>query len=139
MLVGTLVWLTASVFVGFSIHSPIGLIAMSVLVTATFGLLGLCAAVVSEKFDQLNIIPSFVLTPLTFLGGVFYSAAMLPEPWSSIVRLNPIFHMVGGLRYALIGVSDTSIGVSWLWVGATTLVSLLATWRLFGRGTRLRT
>jgi ABC-2 type transport system permease protein len=139
MLVGGLVWLTASVFVGFSIHSPIELLAMSVLVTATFGLLGLCAAVVSEKFDQLNIIPSFVLTPLTFLGGVFYSAAMLPEPWSTIVRFNPIFHMVGGIRHALIGASDTSIAISWLWVAGTMLISMVLTWRLFGRGTRLRT
>jgi ABC-2 type transport system permease protein len=138
MVVGGAVWLVAGLFSGFRVVSPLALVLYSVCVCATFALLGLVAAVRSEKFDQLNIFPSFVLTPLTFLGGVFYSASMLPAPWSTVVALNPIFHMVSGLRAAMLGVADVPLLTSWAWVLGTLGVSLAAASVTLARSPRLR-
>lgn len=138
VIVASLVWITSAVFAGFHVAHPVALVVLASLVAATFALLGLTAAVLSEKFDHLNIVPSFVLTPLTFLGGVFYSATMLPEPWSTIARLNPIFHMVSGMRWALLGVAEipvaTTFGLAAVWF----LTALAGAWRVFERSARLR-
>ena len=82
--------------------------------------------------------PNFVLTPLTFLGGVFYSVHMLPEPWSFISRLNPVLYMVNGLRYGLLGISDIPIAHAALVVGGLLIALLLIAGALFGRGWKLR-
>lgn len=105
VLVGGIVWLVSAAFVGFQVAHPLWMLAFALLVAATFSLFGLMVAIWSEKFEQLNIVPTFILTPLTFLGGVFYSVSMLPAPWSTITRLNPILYMVEGLRYGLLGVN----------------------------------
>jgi ABC-2 type transport system permease protein len=138
VLVSAIVWLVAAIFTGFSIAHPGWVIAFALLVAAEFALFGLVVAIWSDKFEQLNLVPTFVITPLTFLGGVFYSARMLPEPWSSITKLNPILYMVEGLRYGMLGRSDVS---PWLGLGMT--VALLAAsgalvWVMLARGYKLR-
>jgi len=108
LLIGGITWVVAAAFTGFDVAHPLWVAVFSILVALGFGLLGLITAIASEKFEQLNLVPTFIITPLTFLGGVFYSAQMLPEPWSAITRLNPIMYMVEGLRFGLLGVSHTS-------------------------------
>ena len=107
--VGFAVWLVAALFIGPRLHSVGWTLFFGAVVSAAFALLGLLAALWSRKFDHLAILPNFVLTPLTFLGGVFYSIDMLPEPWSTVSRLNPILYTVNGLRFGLLGVSDIPV------------------------------
>ena len=109
-IVGSLVYLVASLSTGFKMAHPGWVLAFSV--SGCFACLGLMAALWAEKFDHLSIFPNFVLTPLTFLGGVFYSVDMLPEPWGPISRANPILYMVNGLRYGLLGGSDMPIALA---------------------------
>jgi ABC-2 type transport system permease protein len=108
ILVGGVVFAVAGLFTGFSMAHPIWILTFALLVSCTFGLLGLAVAIWSDKFEQLNLIPTFVITPLTFLGGVFYSAHMLPEPWGYITRLNPVLYMVEGLRFGFLGIAGSS-------------------------------
>ena len=122
--VGAIVWLVAAVFTGFDVAHPLWALVFVLLVAVTFSVIGLVVAVWSDKFEQLNIVPTFIITPLTFLGGVFYSARMLPSPWSEVAALNPILYMVEGLRYGLIGASSWS---PWLGLVATAPLCLLST------------
>ena len=138
VLVASIVWLVAAIFTGFSIAHPGWVIAFAFLVAAEFALFGLIIAIWSDKFEQLNLIPTFVITPLTFLGGVFYSAKMLPEPWQAITKLNPILYMVEGLRYGVLGQSSAS---PWLGLILTLLLTILSAgvvWAMLARGYKLR-
>ncbi len=122
LLVGVLVWTVAGVFVGVHLAHPLWALYFSVMVTMTFSFLGLCAATWAEKFDQLSIFPNFVLTPLTFLGGVFYSIDMLPAPWDTISQANPVLYTVNGLRYGLLGSADLPVSTC-AWAVALAAVS----------------
>ncbi len=138
LVVGGIVWLVAAAFTGFSVAHPLWMLLFAVLVGVTFGLLGLAVAIWSDQFEQLNLIPTFVITPLTFLGGVFYSARMLPEPWAAITRANPILYMVEGLRYGVIGQATSS---PWLGLGITASIAAAAgglVWWMLATGYKLR-
>jgi ABC-2 type transport system permease protein len=138
LMVGGIVWLVAAAFTGFHVAHPLWALTFALLVGATFALLGLAIAIWSDKFEQLNIIPTFVITPLTFLGGVFYSPHMLPGVWQTITRLNPILYMVEGLRYGLLGVSHAS---PWIGLGVTAgiaAVTLTLVWWMLASGYKLR-
>lgn len=137
-IVGVLVYLVAVAFTGFHVAHLGWTLFFAVVVSAAFAVLGLLTAVWAEKFDQLSVVPNFVLTPLTFLGGVFYSVQMLPPPWDTVSRCNPILYMVNGLRYGLLGISDVHVGWSALAVGGLLGGLVLWAWVLFARGTRLR-
>lgn len=121
--VGALTWVVAGIFTGFSIAHVGWMAVFAVLVGATFALLGLMVAIWSDKFEQLNLVPTFIITPLTFLGGVFYSAKMLPEPWSTITRANPVLYMVEGLRYGLLGIATSD---PWVGLGVTALLATVS-------------
>jgi len=108
IIVGTLVYLVALSFTWFPLHDIGWTLFFTIFVTATLALLGMIAALWAEKFDHLAIFPNFVLLPLAFLGGVFYSIDLLPEPWNTVSRLNPLLYMVNGLRYGFLGVADVS-------------------------------
>ena len=112
MIVGLLDYLVALSFTWFPLHHLGWTLFFTVFVTATLALLGIVAALWAQKFDHLAIFPNFVLLPLAFLGGVFYSIEMLPEPWNTISRLNPLLYMVNGLRYGFLGVADVSPSAS---------------------------
>jgi ABC-2 type transport system permease protein len=119
-LVGGIVWLVAAFFTGFQVAHPGFVVAFSLVVGVTFSLFGMVVAIWSDKFEQLNLIPMFVITPLTFLGGVFYSAHMLPAPWSTVTRLNPILYMVEGLRFGILGTSGSN---PWVGLGICSLAA----------------
>ncbi len=138
-LVGGLVYLVAGLFTTFAVAHPLYTVAFALLTSVAFACLGLVSALWAQKFDQLSIVPNFILTPLTFVGGVFYSIAMLPAPWDTVSRLNPLFYMVSGLRHGLLGRSDADPTTSLMAVALTVLLLVLATAHLLGRGYNLRT
>lgn len=138
VLVAGIVWIVAAIFTGFSIAHPGWVVTFALLVAAEFALFGLIIAIWSDKFEQLNLIPTFVITPLTFLGGVFYSAKMLPEPWQAITKLNPILYMVEGLRYGVLGQSSASPWLGLILTLLLTILSAAVVWVMLARGYKLR-
>ena len=138
LLVAVLTWLTAAAFVGFQLPHPILALAAALLVACAFAAGGLIVALWADKFEQVNFIPTFVITPLSFLGGVFYSASMLPDGLRHLLRFNPIYYMIELMRLALLGVSDVSPWVGFSLIAALTAAVTLAALELLRRGYKLR-
>ena len=107
-----IILLTARIFVPYEIAHPVFAFVFILLVAASFSLFGFILGIWADNFEKLGIIPMLFLTPLTFLGGTFYSIDMLPEPWDTIALANPIVYLVSGLRWTFYGSSDVDIGVS---------------------------
>ena len=110
LLVGALVTIIALFFTKLQVAHPFITISIVLLSSIVFSLAGFINAVFAKKFDDISIVPTFVLTPLTYLGGVFYSISMLPEFWQNVSKLNPILYMVNAFRYGILGTSDIGIG-----------------------------
>ena len=138
LLVGGLVWLVAAVFTGFAVAHLAWVLVFALLVSTTFALLGLAIAIWSDKFEQLNLIPTFIITPLSFLGGVFYSAQWLPQPWRTVTRANPILYMVEGLRYGLLGLHGPSPWLGLAICSAIAVISGAIVWWMLATGYKLR-
>jgi ABC-2 type transport system permease protein len=138
VLVGGIVWLVAALFTGFGVAHPLEVMAFALLVACEFSLFGLVVAIWSDKFEQLNLVPTFVITPLTFLGGVFYSARDLPEPWQAITRANPVLYMVEGLRHGILGQAGVTPWVGLAITATLTLVSGVVVWLMLATGYKLR-
>ncbi|HGJ5884594.1 ABC transporter permease [Arsenophonus sp.] len=139
VLVGLLVTLVSLFFVPLHIYS-LWVVIITVLMTVIlFSLAGLVNAIFAKTFDDISIIPTFVLTPLTYLGGVFYSLSLLPQFWQMVSKLNPIVYMISGLRYGFLGISDVQLSIT-LSVLVIFIVILYAiTWYLIEKGRGLRT
>ena len=110
LLVGTLVTVIALFFTRLDVAHPFIMISVVLLSSIVFSLAGFINAVFARKFDDISIVPTFVLTPLTYLGGVFYTISMLPPFWQNVSKANPILYMVNAFRYGILGKSDISIG-----------------------------
>ena len=138
LLVGVLTWATAALFVGASVAHPLLALFAAALVATAFASAGLIVALWADKFEQVNFIPTFVITPLTFLGGVFYSAAMLPPQFQVFLHLNPIYYMIEAMRFSLIGHvgAPPATGFAILVLLAAALVTAALT--LLRRGYKLR-
>jgi ABC-2 type transport system permease protein len=108
LLVGLLTWAVAALFTGFSLEHAPAVVFFLLLASYVFSVLGLLASLWAEKFEQVNFFPTFVMLPLTFLGGVFYSVKALPAPWGTVSLFNPVVYMVEGLRYGMLGRSAFS-------------------------------
>ena len=109
MLIGGIIWVVALLMGSQAWYNvPVALLFM-VLTALVFSFIGLIIAIVGEDFDHINLLPSFLITPLTFLGGVFYSIEMLPAPWDTVSLFNPILYMVNGVRYGMVGVTDVPV------------------------------
>lgn len=129
LVVGLMVTLVASFFTELHIHNLAVVISVVVLTSILFSLGGFINAIYAKSFDDISIIPTFVLTPLTYLGGIFYSIDMLPGFWHDISLFNPILYMVNAFRYGLLGVSDIPLGIAF---SVTILfIILLASYALF--------
>ena len=109
LVVGTVVTMVALFFTPLHIHNAWVLIAVVLLTAILFALGGFINAIYAKTFDDISIIPTFVLTPLTYLGGIFYSIDMLPEFWQKVSLVNPILYMINAMRYGMLGVSDIDI------------------------------
>ncbi|MEL7296005.1 MAG: ABC transporter permease [Pseudomonadota bacterium] len=116
LMVGSLVAIVALAFTKLSIAHPLIMLSMVVLTSVVFSLAGFINAMFAKKFDDISIIPTFVLTPLTYLGGVFYSISLLPEFWQKVSMANPILYMVNAFRYGVLGQSDIPIVTAYLLV-----------------------
>lgn len=114
------------------------MLAFLVLTAVGFSLLGFIIGLWAKNFEQLQIIPLMVITPLVFLGGAFYSASMLPEPWNVIARFNPVLHLISGFRWSFFDIADVPVGLSLIAVAAMIAVLLVAIRWIFLTGWRLR-
>lgn len=112
MLVGLITLATAALFVPLQVQNPLAMIGFLVLISVTFSLFGFIIGVSSQTFEQLQFIPMLIVTPLTFLGGAFYSIDMLPDAWRTVTLFNPVVYLIDGFRWAFYGTSDVGVGVS---------------------------
>jgi ABC-2 type transport system permease protein len=138
ILVGLIVTLVSLLFVDIQIHNVWVIIATVSLTSATFSLGGLINAIFANSFDDISIIPTFVLTPLTYLGGVFYSISLLPEFWQGVSQINPIVYMVNAFRYGFLGISDVNIVTAFLVIGCFIAVLFTIAMVLISKGIGLR-
>ncbi|ALL63876.1 ABC-type multidrug transport system, permease component [Paraburkholderia caribensis MBA4] len=136
--VGLGVFIVTVWFIPMSFSAPLYIIAFAVLGSAILGTLGLIAGIWAEKFDQLAAFQNFLIMPLTFLSGVFYSTHTLPPVWREISRLNPFFYMIDGFRYGFFGMSDINPMWSLLIVGGFFVVLAVLAMRMLASGFKLR-
>jgi len=139
ILLGLIILATAGLFVPVHIIHPLWMILFLLLTAATFSLLGFIIGIWADGFEKLQLVPLLIITPLTFLGGTFYSISMLPDVWQKITLVNPVVYLVSGFRWSFSGVADLSVAVS-LGMTAAFLAACLATiaW-IFKTGYRLKT
>ena len=120
LIVGSIILITASFFAEIRIDHPVVMVLLLVLTCVTFSLFGFLIGILSENFEQLQVIPLIVVTPLVFLGGSLYSIEMLPEFWQQVSYFNPVVYLINGMRWAFYGVSDINI-----WISIFTMLSFL--------------
>lgn len=138
LMVGAMVTIIALFFTDLDVVHPWITLSIVLLTSIVFSLGGLINAIFSKKFDDISIVPTFILTPLTYLGGVFYSINMLPEFWQSVSKGNPILYMVNAFRYGILGVSDIGIGEAYAIIGVFIIGLYLFAMFLLNRGVGLR-
>lgn len=137
-LAGILVMLVALLFITFDIHSWMMIFSTLLLTTISFALGGLINAAYAKTFDDVGLIPTFVLTPLTYLGGVFYSISLLPDFWQAVSKFNPIVYMINGFRYGFLGISDMPIFYTFLVLGSLCIMLYWFAFSLIEKGVGLR-
>ncbi|MDB5533861.1 MAG: sugar transporter permease [Hyphomicrobiales bacterium] len=138
VILGLIILVTARLFVPFEIAHPFVMIGFLVLIAVTFSLFGFLLGLWADSFEKLQIVPMMVVTPLTFLGGSFYSIDMLPPLWRTITLFNPVVYLVNGFRWAFYGIADVNVGVSIAMTLVFMLVCLGLIWWIFRTGYKLR-
>jgi ABC-2 type transport system permease protein len=138
MMVGLVVTLVALFFTELHIEHPLIVVTVVLLTSILFSLAGFINGIFASKFDDIAIIPSFVLTPLIYLGGVFYSINLLPEFWQTVSKLNPIFYMVNAFRYGMLGVSDIDIQSALVIISIFTVVLFSLCLYLLNKGVGIK-
>lgn len=138
MVVGIAVTAVALFFADLQMHSPFILFSIVVITSILFSLAGFINGVYAKSFDDISIIPTFVLTPLTYLGGVFYSISLLPDFWQTVSLLNPILYMVNAFRFGFLGVSDIPLYASYLIAIVFIVILFMTSLHLLKRGTGIR-
>jgi ABC-2 type transport system permease protein len=139
ILLGLIILITARMFVAFEIVHPLWMLAFLILTAVTFSLFGFIIGIWADGFEKLQLVPLLIVTPLTFLGGSFYSIDMLPPVWRTITLANPVVYLVSGFRWSFYGSSDVSVGVSLSMTMAFLILCLATVWWIFKTGYRLRT
>jgi ABC-2 type transport system permease protein len=138
MILGMVILATATLFVPLSIAHPVWMVAFLVLTAATFCLFGFILGIWANGFEQLQFVPLLVITPLTFLGGAFYSIDMLPGVWRTVSLFNPVVYLISGFRWAFYGTADVAVGVSLAATLGFFLACLGIVWWIFRTGYRLK-
>jgi ABC-2 type transport system permease protein len=138
VILGLLILVTASLFVPVHIAHPFWMLAFLVLTAVTFSLFGFIIGIWADGFEQLQIIPLLIITPLTFLGGTFYSVKMLPTVWQTVTLFNPIVYLISGFRWSFYEISDVNVGMSLLMTFAFLAVCMAVIWWIFKTGYRLK-
>ena len=139
LFIGLVILGTASLFVDLQIAHPLAMIAFLVLTCVSFALMGFIIGIWAGNFEQLQLVPLLIVTPLVFLGGSFYSISMLPDIWQTITLFNPVVYLISGFRWAFFDMADVPIGISLLAIAAFTGLCLAIVWWIFRTGWRLRT
>ncbi|MCA8882056.1 MAG: ABC transporter permease [Rhodobacteraceae bacterium] len=137
-IIGIIILVTSYFFVDLTILHPLAMLAFLVLTCLSFSLLGFIIGIWANNFEQLQLIPLLVITPLVFLGGSFYSITMLPPFWQTVSLLNPVVYLISGFRWAFFGHSDVAVGFSLVAIAAFTGLCLTVIWWMFRTGYRLR-
>ena len=138
IIIGLIILATSALFVPIHIEHPFWMLAFLVLTAASFSLFGFIIGIWADGFEKLQIIPLLIITPLTFLGGTFYSVKMLPPFWQTVTLFNPVVYLISGFRWSFYGIADVNVAVS---LGMTLVflsVCLAAVWWIFTTGYRLK-
>ena len=138
IILGLIILATATLFVDIRIDHPVWMVFFLVLTAITFSLLGFVIGLWAEGFEQLQLVPLLVITPLTFLGGTFYSLDVLPEFWQKVSLLNPVVYLVSAFRWSFYSTSDVSVELSLAMIGLFLALCLAAVWWVFKTGYRLK-
>lgn len=138
VILGLLILLTARLFVDYGIAHPIYMFGFLVLTAISFSLFGFILGVWADSFEKLQIVPMMIVTPLTFLGGSFYSISMLPPVWQTITLFNPVVYLISGFRWSFYGIADVHILISLAMISFFMIVCLFTIWWIFKTGYRLK-
>ena len=138
IILGAIILATARLFVTFEIAHPLWMVAFLVLTAVTFSLFGFIIGIWADNFEKLQVIPLLVITPLTFLGGSFYSIHMLPPLWQKITLLNPVVYLVSGFRWSFYDLADVSVGISLVAIAGFLIACLVAIGWIFRTGYKLK-
>ena len=138
VILGVIILITARLFVAYEIQHPFVMLGFLVLTAFTFSLFGFILGVWADGFEKLQIVPMLIVTPLTFLGGSFYSISMLPDFWQKVTLFNPVVYLVSGFRWSFYGVSDVGVGISIAATFGFMALCLAAIFWIFKTGYRLR-
>jgi len=138
VVLGLIILGTATLFVPLEIAHPLAMIAFLLLTAISFSMFGFILGIWAKGFEQLTIVPALLVTPLTFLGGAFYSIDMLPQPWRTVSLFNPVVYLISGFRWSFFDKGDVSVGISLAAIGAFLVICLgIITW-IFKTGWRLK-
>jgi ABC-2 type transport system permease protein len=138
LMVGVVVMGVSLFFTRIEVQHPVIMLSVLLLTAIVFALAGMVNAIFAQKFDDIAIIPTFILAPLTYLGGVFYSIALLPDFWQKVSAFNPILYMVNGFRYGMLGVSDVELSQSFGVILTAGLILFITCLYLLNKGTGMR-
>ena len=138
ILLGLIILATAALFVDLHIAHPFWMVAFLVLTAVTFSLLGFVIGIWAEGFEKLQLVPLLIITPLTFLGGSFYSINVLPPFWRKVTLFNPVVYLISGFRWSFFGIADVGVTLSLAMVALFLAVCLAAVWWIFKTGYRLK-
>ncbi len=138
LMIGVIILATAGLFVPLEIAHPIWMITFLVLTCVSFSLLGFIIGIISNNFEQLQLVPLLVITPLVFLGGSFYSVSMLPPAWQTVTFFNPVLYLISGFRWSFYEVSDVDVGLSLLAISVFLVICMTVTWWIFKTGYKIK-
>ncbi|MEO6968672.1 MAG: ABC transporter permease [Rhodanobacteraceae bacterium] len=138
VLVGIIILVTARLFVDYRIAHPLVMVLFLLLTTITFSLFGFIIGIWADNFEKLQVVPLMIITPLTFLGGSFYSIHMLPPFWQKVTLFNPVVYLISGFRWSFYNLADVSVGVSLAATLGFLIACLVAVWWIFRTGWRLK-
>lgn len=138
LFIGVVILGTSTLFVDISIAHPLAMILFLVLTCLSFALMGFIIGIWAKNFEQLQLVPLLVVTPLVFLGGSFYSISMLPPIWQKITLFNPVVYLISGFRWSFFGASDVPVGISLMAISGFTALCLAVIWWIFKTGWRIR-
>jgi ABC-2 type transport system permease protein len=139
IIIGVVILITAAFFVPLRVAHPVWMVTFLILIAVTFSLLGFVIGIWADGFEQLQFVPLLVLTPLTFLGGTFYSIHVLPPAWQTATLFNPVVYLVSGFRWSFYEIADVHVGVSLGMTALFLVLCLTAVWWIFKTGYRLKT
>jgi ABC-2 type transport system permease protein len=138
VMLGVLILITARLFVAYDIQHPVWMVCFLVLTAVTFSLFGFIIGLWADDFQKLQVIPLMVMTPLTFLGGAFYSIKMLPSAWQTVALFNPVMYLISGFRWSFYGVAEVNVAISVSAISGFLLLCLVAVWWIFKTGWKLK-